>query len=237
MGCLDKTFNKAEWMIGMKQYKRVALIGLDGSGKSANLDKMKEDVEYDEYQFLWVRWEPKLLGPAYWLLNKKIKRTDTMNEQGNISAEYGTKNSIKGKIFKIGIVRKTWLVLAITDYLIQFYRKTIKLLIKRKSVVFDRFFLDLFIDQGINFGYSPEKIEAEIKKYQSFFPEIDQYIYIRVSPEICYKRKDDIPNMEYLIKRYEIYEKLCSNEKWLIVDGEMPFEQVYSNIKEEILER
>ena len=221
----------------MKKYKRVALIGLDGSGKSANLDRMKGDVDYGEYQFLWVRWEPKLLGPAYWLLSKKIKKADTVNKQGNISAEYGAKSSIKGRIFKSVIVRKIWMLLALTDYLLQFYRKTVKLLIKRKSVVFDRFFLDLFVDQGINFGYSPEKIETEIKKYQMLFPEIDQYIYIRVSPEICYERKDDIPNMEYLSKRYKIYERLCNNAKWSVVDGEVPFEQVYSDIKEQVLKK
>ena len=38
--------------------KRVALIGLDGSGKSANIEKMKRDSDYSDYNFLWVRWKP-----------------------------------------------------------------------------------------------------------------------------------------------------------------------------------
>ena len=29
--------------------KRVALIGLDGSGKSANIEKMKRDSDYSDY--------------------------------------------------------------------------------------------------------------------------------------------------------------------------------------------
>ena len=31
--------------------KRVALIGLDGSGKSANIEKMKRDSDYSDYNF------------------------------------------------------------------------------------------------------------------------------------------------------------------------------------------
>ena len=33
--------------------KRIALIGLDGSGKSANIDKMKQDPDYSRYKFVW----------------------------------------------------------------------------------------------------------------------------------------------------------------------------------------
>ena len=222
----------------MKKYKRVALIGLDGSGKSANISEMKKDEAFSEYQFMWVRWEPKLLGPAYWLLNRKVKRkrnSEKSVEQRKLSMEYHTKSGIKDKIFKNPIVRTIWMGLALVDYLIQFYAKTIKLLSEKKNIIFDRFYLDLFVDQGINFGYSPEKIEKQIEKYQWLFPKMDEMIYIRVSPEICYKRKDDIPNMDYLLRRYEIYEKLSQNPNWFTVDGEKVFADVYSNIKERIL--
>jgi len=52
--------------------KRIALIGLDGSGKSANIDKMKLDSDYSDYKFVWVRWKPTLLKPAYLLMEKKV---------------------------------------------------------------------------------------------------------------------------------------------------------------------
>ena len=51
--------------------KRVALIGLDGSGKSANIEKMKQDSDYSDYNFLWVRWKPTLLKPVYMLMEKR----------------------------------------------------------------------------------------------------------------------------------------------------------------------
>ena len=65
---------------------------------------------------------------------------------------------------------------------------------------------------------------------------MDNYVYIRVSPETCYKRKNDIPNMDYLNKRYEIYEFLAKGNKRITVDGEQPFEKVNSQIKKVVLD-
>ena len=64
---------------------------------------------------------------------------------------------------------------------------------------------------------------------------MDSYVYIRVSPETCYKRKNDIPNMDYLNRRYGIYECLSKGNNWITVDGELSFEKVNSRIKEVIL--
>lgn len=232
----------------MKNYKRVALIGLDGSGKSANIDKMKLDKDYSRYSFMWVRWKPTLLKPAYMLLDRKVKKSKTEDkpqkdnalekntaEQKVLQKEYKTKSGLKDKVFKNPVIRAVWMFLALIDYILQFYAKTASLLLKKKSIIFDRFYLDLFVDQGINFGYSPEKIDSEIKKYQKLFPKMDQIVYIRVSPETCYKRKDDIPNMDYLLRRYAIYEQLSKNPRWIIVDGEKTFEEVNSTIKDVIM--
>ena len=218
----------------MVNYKRVALIGLDGSGKSANISAMKNDIDYVGYQFMWVRWKPTLLKPVYWILEKRVKSRDS-DEQKKINAEYHAKSGMKEKIFKSGIIRGVWMCFALIDYLFQFYAKTIKMLMGKKNIIFDRFYLDLFVDQGINFGYSPDKIDSQIKKYQKWFPKVERKIYIHVSPETCYQRKDDIPNMDYLLKRYAIYERLSQNLGWIIVDGEKPFDEVYKSIKEVIL--
>lgn len=227
--------------------KRVALIGLDGSGKSANIEKMKQDTDYSGYSFLWVRWKPTLLKPAYMLMEKKVtNKNKTIDKntqvdgkcgamQAKLNADYNTKSGLKGKIFGNPIMRGIWMFLALVDYFFQFHVKVLPYVLTGKDIIFDRFYLDLFVDQGINFGFSPQKISEEIQKYKSLFPQMDRYVYIRVSPETCYKRKNDIPNMDYLNKRYEIYEFLSKGKKWNTVDGELPFEEVNSRIKEIIL--
>lgn len=219
----------------MPMEKRIALIGLDGSGKSANIERMKQDESYRGYHFIWVRWEPVLQRPAYWLLNRRLAKKRKNEKQGQFSTDYRAKAAVKGKLFKSPIIRNIWMALALIDYTIQFYIKTGSLLVRNKKIVFDRFYLDLFVDQGLNFGYSPEKIAGEIRRYRKMFPRIERFIYIRVSPETCFRRKDDIPGMEYLRKRYAVYELLSREREWVSVDGERPFEEVYAEIQSHIV--
>ena len=227
---------------------RIALIGLDGSGKSANIDKMKLDSDYSDYSFVWVRWKPTLLKPAYLLMEKKVSKkkqnmesntTDVdgkkSEKQTELNTEYNVKSGLKERIFGNVIIRNTWMLLALLDYLFQFYIKVLPFIISGKNIIFDRCFLDLFVDQGINFGYKPEKIRNVIFKYSVLFPKIDRYIYIRVSPEICYKRKNDIPNLAYLNRRYEIYECLSNEKNWIKVDGELSFDEVNAQIQNVII--
>lgn len=229
--------------------QKIALIGLDGSGKSANIDIMKTDMDYDKYIFTWVRWKPTLLKPLYLVLGNRVIKSSgnvegnthsaeaekSSDDQIKLRNEYNKKAGLKKRIFKNSIVRSVWMGLAIFDYFLQFYAKTLVNILKKSNMIFDRFYLDLFVDQGINFGFSPERIGEEIHKHQWMFPKMDQIIYIRVSPEICYNRKDDIPNMEYLLKRYDIYEHLAKENGWIVIDGEQPLNIVNDSIKQKIL--
>lgn len=227
--------------------KRIALIGLDGSGKSANIDEMKQDSDYSKYKFVWARWKPMLLKPAYILLEKRVSgrnknidkhiRVDGKSgeKQARLNADYNAKSGLKGKIFGNPIIRGIWMFLALVDYFFQFYIKILPLMLVGKNVIFDRFYLDLFVDQGINFGYSPKRICQEIRKYRFLFPKMDRFVYIRVSPETCYMRKNDIPNMDYLNRRYAIYECLSKESSWITINGELSFPEVNAQIKKVIL--
>jgi thymidylate kinase len=233
--------------------RRFALIGLDGSGKSANINLMKQDHDYGRYHFVWVRWKPLLLKPAYWFLNHHMYRrknhqtnlpqnhpqnqpTDQQNTAPTgLDQLYDSKTGLKSKIFRNPIIRAIWLALALIDYCLQFYVKVIWLVIGNKLIIFDRFYLDFFVDQGINFGYSPARIEAEIIKYQWLFPRLDRYVYLRVSPVTCLKRKGDIPNLDYLSRRFDIYEHLAHGNKWIAVDSEESLDTVNRTLKKLII--
>ena len=46
---------------------------------------------------------------------------------------------------------------------------------------------------------------------------------------------NDIPNMDYLNRRYAVYECLSEEDNWIIVNGETTFSEVNSRIKGIIL--
>lgn len=220
---------------------KIALIGLDGSGKSANINLMKSDPEYKGFEFLWVRWQPSITVMLYKIRHRndtvgaRVNSESGKKKQKTLEGNYQRKKGIKNILFGIGIIRKLWFFYAIRDYKRQFHNKTQKLIANGSNIIFDRYYLDLFIDQGINFGYSPEKIFQEIEKYKSDFPVMDKIVYIKVSPEVCFARKDDIPNMEYLNRRFAIYEYIAKKQNWCVIDGEKELPIVYDNIKSVIL--
>lgn len=207
--------------------KRFALIGLDGSGKSTYINKMKQDSQCNGYEFIWVRWNPFLLKPLYMLLETKLKNQKTTETK----MQYGAKKKLKQKIFKNPIIRGGWMTIAFFDYFIQFYLKTCKFILLKENIIFDRYYIDFFVDQGISLGYTAEKIKSIVCKFQKFFPKIDKIIYIQVSPDVCLQRKNDIPSMDYLLNRFEIYELLSENNLWVCIDGEKTLEEVFSSIK------
>lgn len=210
--------------------RRIVLTGLDGCGKSSNISLLKQDPDFAQYCFVWTRWKPLLLRPAYWLLKKAAGQ-----RQASPSDREGDKSKLKRKIFKTPFVRNLWMFLALADYLIQFQVKVMPLILMKRKIVFDRCYLDLFIDQGINFGYSPEKIEQEIRRHRWLFPRIDQYIYLKVSPDSCMKRKDDIPDINYLKQREVVYEHLAQRCQWSVLDAEASLDVISDQIKRLII--
>ena len=216
---------------------KIALIGLDGSGKSANINLMKKDDDYKDFEFLWVRWQPSITILLYKIKHRNdvtgVRKNDLngQKKQTKLNAEYSKKSAIKSKLFKTRLVRKIWMSYAIKDYKKQFIEKTKGAIEGDRNIVFDRYYLDLFIDQGINFGYTPKEVYSEILKYKKSFPVMDKVIYINVSPEVCFARKDDIPSMDYLEKRFNIYKYIGKCENWIVIDGEQELEKVYSDIK------
>jgi thymidylate kinase len=228
-------------------------MGLDGCGKSANINQMKLDKDFAGYKFVWVRWKPILLKPAYWILNRKISTksiSDSLNSENTINCEviqgspqpllnetYSIKKGIKERIFSNPFVRSLWILIAVIDYFIQFCFKMTKLNFGKSFIIFDRSYLDLFIDQGINFGFSPEQVEQLITRFQWLFPKLDLILYIKVSPDTCLRRKNDIPNIDYLLKRYVIYEYLSKKSNWKSIDGEKPFNIVNNGIKQVIFNK
>lgn len=206
---------------------RVALLGIDGCGKSTILEKMKGDETFQNCRFLWMRWKPYFLRPLYKLLNKG--KYEAIREQSELNTDYKKKSSLKKKLFRNPLIRNIWLKLAVWDYRFTF-RKQIKGIKKEENIVFDRYFYDLFIDQGLNFGYSKEKIyELICKNEKKFFP-LDKVLYIRIRPETGFSRKKDIPNMEYLNKRFEVYEYLAERMGWQAIDAEKSLEEEYMDI-------
>lgn len=157
---------------------KIALIGLDGSGKSANINLMKSDPEYKGFEFLWVRWQPSITVMLY-----KIRhRNDTVGARNNsesgkkkqktLEGNYQRKKGIKKILFGMGITRKLWFFYAIGDYKRQFHNKTQQLIANGSNIIFDRWIMITESTEGslvksysvflLSMRLSPEAIDLKV---------------------------------------------------------------------------
>ncbi len=217
-----------------KKAKRIALIGLDGCGKSAQINLLKANEEFKDFKFVWARWSPFLLKPLYAILNRKNKSQNS--RESGISQVEKEKNQKKKKLFSSPFIRWCWEKLAVLDYFTVFHLKTVFYRIAKKNIIFDRYFIDLIIDLGVNFGWDKQKTVNKIYKKKWLFPKLNKYLYINVSKEICFERKLDIPSMDYLEKREEVYELLKDQSFFTVIDGERDIDKVNQEIVNQIKE-
>lgn len=180
---------------------KIYLTGIDGSGKSSILKELENTYKKDIETF-WARYEQKYMS----LIVNVFKRLKTKEKKQNISnkEDYEIWGKFKKRYTQYPLLSSLILHMQYFDYRLQI--KKLRKTLKKDSTllqVVDRFTLDFIVDQTVNFGDISNKniTQKLIKELQLF----DKIIFLDVDIDIAFKRKNDIPAIEYLIERKEIY--------------------------------
>lgn len=177
-------------------------MGIDGAGKSTIGARIQQELEKTAVcELVWARYQPNFVKALISPFRKKKVRSS--QDYNNMSAkDYVTwTNSKKMKVQKHPILAKIL-------YLIQYleYSCQIKNVLNGKDgkhLIVDRYVLDFIVDQTINYGDISKSLFTRklLKKVAGF----DKILFVNVDSEIAFKRKDDIPSLEYLNERRTIY--------------------------------
>jgi thymidylate kinase len=176
----------------------VAVLGLDGSGKSTLCDLVRHDVGqlcHAKTDYLFFR--PCFLPSLAKLMGREKERS------GPVTNPHGTPPS---GLF-LSIVRLAYYTL---DYFLGYWLLVYPKMIRNPRIIFfDRYFYDYFWDPVRSRVDAPQWL---VRFFSWFVPRPDLLVMITPHPEVFYQRKPELPLEELKRQAKELY-KFARNQK------------------------
>jgi dTMP kinase len=217
----------------------VVLMGLDGSGKTTQAERVSEylNARGIPSEVVWMRGESYLtapilkIGKALLRAPKETKRGDGVHAGGDYEKYVSSKQSL----FKNSLLRAVWRTLTVIDLYLSVRFAFAKLAGDTRVIVLDRYVYDTFIDIDSAFdGKGTELDRLLASPLLRLFPRPLKVILIEISPEEAMQRKDDIPSIQYLKERHGLYDRVAKAVGAVRIDGTEAIEQVNSRLTSEI---
>jgi len=212
----------------------ISLIGIDGSGKTTQAMRLAQDAGAAPYppRYVWCRY-------SRWLSVHAIRLARALSGKRGTERYAGEKRA-KSRLFRRKWIAAAWTHLTFMEYWLQvaFRIGTRKLI--RRSMICDRYLDDALADLATNLGSDHDGTARILRNPLLWlYPKPDATIYLRISAETSVVRKDDpnVPAIEYLRERVEVYDTLAKLQGHATVNGEQPPEDVYREIVEALKAR
>ena len=216
--------------------KLVVLMGLDGSGKSTQAERLRDWLKESgiKAETVWMRGESYLARPVL-ALGKALLRAPREAKRGEgirAGKAYDDYVGSKQTMFRNPLLRRIWTGLTLLDLYITFRIAFARIPREARVVVLDRYIYDSFID--IDTAYGAEGREARRLTRSAaarLFPKPQIVVLLAIAPEEPMKRKDDIPSIRYLEEREAVYETIGLDVGAVRVDAGRPVEEVQTAIR------
>ena len=200
------------------------VIGTDGSGKTTLAKGLTKAISEagGNAKYFYAQHIAVLLVPFRWF----IKRTFTRRySQTKDYPEYSAQKTSISQRFPF--FARVYAFLWLADYTLITYLRLLSVLVRRpKLLIIDRFYLDTVVNISQLLGLSDHEMIQMGLSVSRLFPRSDLTLYLDVSEEVAYSRKDDIASIVYLRERRRRYHAMRAPFSFCTIDAELPFDQV-----------
>lgn len=209
----------------------ICFIGIDGSGKSTQAQKLTKNLSSlgFESKYVYARSVPLLFKPFLIIGNFLFLRNE------NVMNDHGKRTETKKSVLKKHIIlSKCFYKILLFDYYCQILYKIKLPLLQAKTVVCDRYIYDTVItDIAMDLDYSRDEIVNIINNHLSRLPKPDIIFLIDLPEDIAFSRKDDEPSIDSLRERRKYYLTISDKYGIIKINGNREIDK----IQEEILKK
>lgn len=172
------------------------------------------DNEGTRWKYVYARLDPFLLKPFIIIGHRLILG------KKNIFEDYAEYSGTKRRAIRDNPLSVVYQWLLLLDYSIQVLVKVKVPLILGSSIICDRYVYDtVATDLAVDFGYSDKKIQQTLRRLLRLFPKPQLVFLVDVPEEVAYRRKDDIPSIDYLRERRRVYLAMAQDFRFVVLDG------------------
>lgn len=195
----------------MRRAFLIAVSGIDGSGKTTQIDTLEAELRRTEPHVLriWSRWRPISALPLLALfLRRGYAQIHSTSSIGFVETRIPWKRG----------VASVWCFLTQLD---NFMKTTIKLvipLVLGYTVICDRYALDMLVE-GMADLHDPPTSGRLGYKLLRLLPRPNVAFFIDVSPEVAFGRKPDLPSLGHFTERVALYRELSKTLDEKVLDG------------------
>ena len=213
----------------------ICFTGIDGAGKTTLSKELVKSLEKHGIgcKYVYARLNPFISRPVMSIGRLLFLSGREIESKGYLKYYVMKRAAIKHHSTLSGIYVKILLI----DFLLQIFFK-VKIPLKLgKNIICDRYVYDTIItDISVHMNYSVEKIINLINSLLRFIPKPNITFLLDVPEEVAYRRKTDIPSVEYLKEKRWIYLDVGKRCEMILIDGCKPLEELKTLTQNKVLE-
>lgn len=202
------------------------ILGTDGAGKTTVARRVAAARQAEGWDYLYCQVLPLLLRPVKWLARRLfLKRAD---EFQNYDDYRDRKRAESGKRRRL---TRLYALLWYADFLLQAWPKVVRARLRGRNLILDRFYLDTVVNQGVLQDNDLAGMLRDARLLERLLPRADLHLFLDVSEETAFQRKNDIQSVRYLRERKERYLQLAPRYGFQFVDANQSADAVYADVQ------